>query len=190
MVTLDMPLKGVSGPPLRSAGLVQPPQDARSQPKANTTKAERRAQQEAQRAAKAANKDQPQQQKPKGPAPPRKPGNDKQNLPSKESSSAKGPTTASASAPDKPSQAQSRSLRIFSHFADPKVHPSVTNKTKNLIHPVIARLALQFSSFRICGANARCIATLSAFKIVRTTLTRAPLTHSTELVDPRLRNTE
>jgi hypothetical protein len=28
-------------------------------------------------------------------------------------------------------------------------------------------LALQFSSFKICGANARCIAALTAFKTVK-----------------------
>lgn len=36
------------------------------------------------------------------------------------------------------------------------------------MHPAIVRLGLQFSEFIIVGANARCIATLEAFKEVST----------------------
>ena len=56
----------------------------------------------------------------------------------------------------------SHGLRIFSHFGQPKP----IGHTKGDIHPVIIRLGLLFSEFRICGANARCIATLTAFKKV------------------------
>lgn len=52
-------------------------------------------------------------------------------------------------------------LRIFSHFGLTK---AVSGKGD--IHPAIVRLALQFSEFKISGANARCIATLTAFKTV------------------------
>jgi translation initiation factor eIF-2B subunit delta len=55
-----------------------------------------------------------------------------------------------------------RGLRIFSHFGLPKP----VSLAKGDIHPVILRLALQFSEFKITGANARCIATLTAFKTV------------------------
>lgn len=58
---------------------------------------------------------------------------------------------------------QARGLLIFSHFGLPKP----VNAAKGDIHPAIARLALQFSTFKITGANARCIATLTAFKTVR-----------------------
>lgn len=58
----------------------------------------------------------------------------------------------------------SRGLRIFSHFGLPK---PVSHVVKGDIHPAIVRLALQFSEFKISGANARCIATLTAFKTVR-----------------------
>ncbi|KAJ7283510.1 eukaryotic translation initiation factor 2B delta subunit [Mycena rebaudengoi] len=76
---------------------------------------------------------------------------------------------------------KSRSLRIFSHFGLPKNAHTV----KGDIHPSIVRLALQFSEFRICGANARCIATLTAFKTViqdyttppNNTLSRHLMTH-------------
>ena len=54
----------------------------------------------------------------------------------------------------------SHGLRIFSHFGQPKP----TAQVKGDIHPAIIRLGLMFSEFKICGANARCIATLTAFK--------------------------
>jgi len=57
----------------------------------------------------------------------------------------------------------SRGLRIFSHFGLSK---SIGHAIKGDIHPAIIRLRLLFSDFRICGANARCIATLTAFKTV------------------------
>lgn len=60
-----------------------------------------------------------------------------------------------------------RGLRIFSHFGLPKP----VSVAKGDIHPTILRLALQFSDFKISGANARCIATLTAFKTVRGCLT-------------------
>ncbi|GAV99442.1 eukaryotic translation initiation factor 2B delta subunit [Lentinula edodes] len=40
------------------------------------------------------------------------------------------------------------------------------HQIKGDIHPAIVKLGLQFSEFKICGANARCIATLTAFKTV------------------------
>ena len=55
----------------------------------------------------------------------------------------------------------SHGLRIFSHFG-----PKPIGHTKGDIHPAIIRLGLLFSEFIICGANARCIATLTAFKKV------------------------
>ena len=60
----------------------------------------------------------------------------------------------------------SRGLRIFSHFGLPK---TVSHIAKGNVHPAIVRLGLQFSDFKISGANARCIATLTAFKEVRQT---------------------
>ena len=66
-------------------------------------------------------------------------------------------------------RSMSRGLRIFSHFGLPK---AVGHTIKGDIHPAIIRLGLLFSEFRICGANARCIATLTAFKNVRTSIYR------------------
>jgi translation initiation factor eIF-2B subunit delta len=62
---------------------------------------------------------------------------------------------------------ETRGLRIFAHFGLPK---AVGHSIKGDIHPTVLKLALQFSEFRICGANARCIATLTAFKTVRSFL--------------------
>lgn len=55
-----------------------------------------------------------------------------------------------------------RGSRIFQHFGLPKAPGQV----KVDIHPAIIRLGLLFSEFKICGANARCLATLTTFKTV------------------------
>ncbi|KIJ70484.1 hypothetical protein HYDPIDRAFT_105221 [Hydnomerulius pinastri MD-312] len=160
------------------------------------TKAERREQQEAQRAAKAAAKaagGQPGASSSK-PAANQKPG---------ASGSSKGATQPAAGMPKKsgkgvdgkPVKGETkeathphtqvdetpRGLRIFSHFGTPKP-PGVT---KGDIHPVIVRLGLQYAEFKITGANARCIAMLTAFKTViqdyvtppNNTLSRHLMTH-------------
>lgn len=77
--------------------------------------------------------------------------------------------------------ANPRGVRIFSHFG--LQHKSGTGK--GLIHPVVVRLGLLFADFRITGANARCLATLTAFKHViqdyttpqNNTLSRHLMTH-------------
>jgi len=56
-----------------------------------------------------------------------------------------------------------RGVRIFSHFG----LQQKSGAGKGLVHPAIVRLGLLFSDFRITGANARCLATLTAFKHVR-----------------------
>jgi translation initiation factor eIF-2B subunit delta len=58
---------------------------------------------------------------------------------------------------------RSRGLRIFSHFA---LQKPVVHVAKGNVHPAIVHLGLMFAEFRICGANARCIATLSVFRRV------------------------
>lgn len=129
------------------------------------TKAERREQQERQRAAKAAAKS----------AAPQPGGSNQKPAQAKKPSPVTPATSASAKkggkGPDgKPTKEMretttddsARGLRIFSHFGLPKP----PGPTKGDIHPAIVRLGLQFSEFKIAGANARCIATLTAFKIV------------------------
>lgn len=75
---------------------------------------------------------------------------------------------AHAAGADDTSAEAARGLRIFSHFGTPKpVSSKGSDVDRRAIHPAIIRLGLQFSGFKITGANARCIATLAAFKTVR-----------------------
>jgi translation initiation factor eIF-2B subunit delta len=141
----------------------------------NMTKAERRELQEKQRAAKLASK--PQQQGKQTPQTPSgsATGQTKTKLPpmpqkkifGADAAGSKHHITASRDlglclAGEEVGKSLSHGLRIFSHFGQPKS----IGHTKGDIHPAIIRLGLLFSEFRICGANARCIATLTAFKKV------------------------
>lgn len=143
-----------------------PPQKSQKQ----MTKAERRELQERQRAAKAektvGNNAQKSTPRPAGQKPP---ALDKTTIQKSRRLSVAVPPTPGKGKDKDPLAAQAddlagraRGLRIFSHFDHTK--PS---SSKGDIHPAIARLALQFSEFKISGANARCIATLTAFKTVR-----------------------
>ncbi|KAI0047310.1 eukaryotic translation initiation factor 2B delta subunit [Auriscalpium vulgare] len=156
------------------------------------TKAERRELQERQRAAKATGKT-------AAPPPPvnAKPGASRPSQPPtpaspapKRGSQARGTAPAGATtgkgAKDAKSVAEdavvrSRGLRIFSHFA---LQRTVAH-AKGDVHPAIVHLGLMFAEFKVSGANARCIATLSVFKQViqdyttptHNTLTRHLNTH-------------
>ncbi|GAA5909860.1 hypothetical protein JCM6882_002034 [Rhodosporidiobolus microsporus] len=80
-------------------------------------------------------------------------------------------------------------LQPFLHLDLPLPSSSLSHSAKSStanIHPSILRLALQYSEFKVVGANARCIAMLEAFKDIissytpppQTTLTRhLPTTH-------------
>jgi translation initiation factor eIF-2B subunit delta len=126
---------------------------------------QRRAIQEQQRAAKAAAKAAPNLP---GPSRPRS-GSKLPPAPSTPKKSGAGPSKTQKDSKDAGSLAgdefagKSRGLRIFSHFGLPK---PVSHVGKGDIHPAIVRLGLQFAEFKISGANARCIATLTAFKTV------------------------
>ncbi|KAJ3781920.1 hypothetical protein GGU11DRAFT_245839 [Lentinula aff. detonsa] len=156
-------------------------------------KAEGRARQEQQRAAKAAQKQQQQSgqnagsssNKSKGSTVQKKPASESNKIPSAAASSSKdAPTTreGAVGADGLSDGPKSRGLRIFSHFGLPK---TPGHQIKGDIHPAIVKLGLQFSEFKICGANARCIATLTAFKTViqdyvtppHNTLSRHLMTH-------------
>ena len=151
------------------------------------TKAERRELQERQRAAKAAAAatkapaavagtqtggpaaKQPHQT-PSTSSHPKKSGKGSESPVQTKGSLAVGPSgpphksTKESKAAAEDSAGRSRGLRIFSHFALQKPAGHVT---KGDVHPAIVRLGLMFAEFKICGANARCIATLSVFKRVR-----------------------
>ncbi|KAK7695599.1 hypothetical protein QCA50_000235 [Cerrena zonata] len=189
--TPSLPVHPPSAPPTTNGDVSRPP--PRSQK--SMTKAERRELQEKQRAAKAA----------------AKAGGPLNGAPPKQGSKPPALAPASSSAPKRPSKANepftptaatskmppsgrarglsvsvappanARGLRIFSHFGLPKP----VSVVKGDIHPAILRLALQFSEFKITGANARCIATLLVFKTViqdyvtppNNTLSRHLMTH-------------
>ncbi|KAK0190755.1 eukaryotic translation initiation factor 2B delta subunit [Armillaria mellea] len=158
------------------------------------TKAERRELQERQRAAKLAQKEQPpgssntvaSTSKSKQTSTPQKKAADTNkpaaSLGKDTSIAVKDAALSVAAAADSVEAQKSRGLRIFSHFGAPK---PLGAGVKGDIHPAIVRLGLLFSEFKVCGANARCIATLSAFKIViqdyttppNNTLSRHLMTH-------------
>ena len=161
-------------------GQNDPPAGAAQKPQKQMTKAERREMQERQRAAKAvkaaATGPQPggSQAKPTHPTPsasshPKKTGKESpvqtrgslvaglSGLPNKSAKESKAAAAAEEAA------GRSRGLRIFSHFA---LQKSAGHAPKGDVHPAIVRLGLMFAEFKICGANARCIATLSVFERV------------------------
>jgi translation initiation factor eIF-2B subunit delta len=138
-------------------------QKAQGQPSQKTmTKAERRELQEKQRAAKAALKAQGGPAQPKAPKAAATPQKKAQPGETSKHGSLAGKDAAILMDGAAGGQSVSRSLRIFKHFGLPKP----VSHVKGDIHPAIVRLGLLFSEFQICGANARCIATLSAFKTV------------------------
>ncbi|CAA7260236.1 unnamed protein product [Cyclocybe aegerita] len=180
--------------PEPSVGNTAPSQQAA---KKVMTKAERRELQEKQRAAKAALKqsqpqpgkpNQPQQPKQQqqqqggGQAKPKPPQTPQKKTFLTESTAAKQDRAAKEAAAEEAAAIQSHGLRIFSHFGQPK---PIGHTVKGDIHPTIIRLGLLFSEFKICGANARCIATLTAFKQViqdyttpaQNTISRHLMTH-------------
>ncbi|RIA96473.1 hypothetical protein C1645_674600, partial [Glomus cerebriforme] len=65
--------------------------------------------------------------------------------------------------PKESKENSSKQVALFSHLEIPK--GANANSPKD-IHPAVLVIGLQFADFKICGANARCIATLTAFKKV------------------------
>ncbi|POY76792.1 hypothetical protein BMF94_0042 [Rhodotorula taiwanensis] len=73
-------------------------------------------------------------------------------------------------------------LQPFLHLDLPKPSSSLSHSAKLStanIHPSILRLALQYSQFKVVGANARCIAMLEAFKDIISSYTPPPQTSLT-----------
>ncbi|KAJ6516157.1 IF-2B-domain-containing protein [Mycena sanguinolenta] len=170
--------------PIASTSNEAPAPASASQPSQKSmTKAERRELQEKQRAAKlaqAGDSNKPKA-KPKADSAQRRSSAADKTQSSVDASKSQAKDAAASAMDVEAATSKSRSLRIFSHFGLTKHGHTV----KGDIHPCIIRLALQFSEFRICGANARCIATLTAFKTViqdyttppNNTLSRHLMTH-------------
>ncbi|KAK2464562.1 hypothetical protein APHAL10511_003420 [Amanita phalloides] len=167
----------------------QQPETQKNVSQKQMTKAERRELQERQRAAKLLQK----QQKPGdsgspaksaqgdlAPSAPQRTGKGTPATQHKKSASVHDGAAAAKHAEDP--AGKSRGLKMFSHFGLPK---TLGQGVKGDVHPAIVRVALLFSEFKICGANARCIATLTAFKTViqdyttpeYSTLSRHLMTH-------------
>jgi translation initiation factor eIF-2B subunit delta len=155
------------------------PAGAAQKPQKQMTKAERRELQERQRAAKAAQAGGPTAKQPHPTVPasshPKKGGKGSEGSVQGKGSLTAGPSgppnkstkeskAAAAAAAAEEAAGRSRGLRIFSHFA---LQKPVGYVAKGDVHPAIVRLGLMFAEFKISGANARSIATLSVFKRVR-----------------------
>ena len=161
-----------------SPTLASQPNGSQQRSQKSMTKAERRELQEQQRAAKAAAKVAAASATPSTPAS----SNVKQSgrpvagpsTPGTPGQSRKPPKGATAEftkqgkdgvgiGPADVVTSQTHGVKIFSHFGAQQK----TSTSKGNIHPAIVRLGLLFAEFKITGANARCIATLTAFKNVR-----------------------
>ncbi|KAI9507708.1 IF-2B-domain-containing protein [Russula earlei] len=180
-----------------------PPTGAPTKSQKQMTKAERREVQERQRAAKAAKVTasgpqsggplaKPQHPSSSTSSQPKKTGRGSESPVQSRASTAAGSSglpnkstkesKAAAATAEEDAAVRSRGLRIFSHFALQKPTGHIA---KGNVHPAIVRLGLMFAEFKICGANARCIATLSVFKRViqdyttppNNTLSRHLMTH-------------
>ncbi|GAA5852745.1 hypothetical protein JCM8547_002613 [Rhodosporidiobolus lusitaniae] len=98
-------------------------------------------------------------------------------------------SSTSAAPPSSIHGGEADTLQPFLHLDLPVPSSSLSHSSKSStsnIHPSIIRLALQYSEFKVVGANARCIAMVEAFKDIihsytpppQTTLTRhLPTTH-------------
>ncbi|GAA5906745.1 hypothetical protein JCM8208_006375 [Rhodotorula glutinis] len=78
--------------------------------------------------------------------------------------------------------AASDTLQPFLHLDLPLPSSSLSHSAKSStanLHPSIIRLALQYSEFKVVGANARCIAMLEAFKDIISSYTPPPQTSLT-----------
>ncbi|KAG9300102.1 hypothetical protein G9A89_000842 [Geosiphon pyriformis] len=73
-----------------------------------------------------------------------------------------GGTPSTKQQQTKLSKDTSKEVALFSHLETPK--GANTALAPKEIHPAVLVLGLQFAQYKICGANARCIATLAAFK--------------------------
>lgn len=85
---------------------------------------------------------------------------------------APAPPVAEAPTKKKP-EVEPKRVPIFSHLYPRTAPPSITTATRE-IHPSILTLALQISSYTLCGSNARTVGTLLAFKRVISSYTTPP----------------
>ncbi len=76
-----------------------------------------------------------------------------------------------AAAPAPIPKEKAKRVVCFSHLYGPPRRTTIAGAGKD-VHPAVLSLGIQFSSYVICGSNARCVAMLLAFKRVRAELHR------------------
>ncbi|KAF8477110.1 hypothetical protein BDZ91DRAFT_688219 [Kalaharituber pfeilii] len=104
----------------------------------------------------------PKQQAQKGSAAPKK--GEKIEKGGKSAAQQPGASTAVMTAgPAATTQQPTKEIALFRHLENPDRQLSVAGAHKD-VHPAILALGLQMASYTICGSNARCVATLLAFK--------------------------
>ncbi|KAF8771750.1 Translation initiation factor eIF-2B subunit like protein [Argiope bruennichi] len=131
-------------------------------------KAERRAKQEAQRAAKLAKSNEKNVSHPEGAAQKKTPVENskpapqvKQNINTENTEAAKSKSTSKST----PEKVTNRGSQIFSHLPQVKDLTAKQMSDANLkIHPAIIELGVHFNKGTICGSNARCVGFLGAFR--------------------------
>ena len=69
-----------------------------------------------------------------------------------------------AAPPPEPKK-ENKNVKLFGHLYSHPRRTTIAGASKD-VHPAILALGLQMSSYIICGSNARCVATLLAFKRV------------------------
>ncbi|XP_017013726.2 translation initiation factor eIF2B subunit delta isoform X2 [Drosophila takahashii] len=140
---------------------VAPPatEDEQEKKKPALSKAERRAIQEAQRAAKA--QGQAKKPQPAGRAPTAPPKESKRESvsPTKAATTSSSPSKCPASSPSGECR-----VKLFNHLVCAKEDSQFINDP--LVHPSIARLGVQYAKRTVVGSNARCIAFLHALRQV------------------------
>ncbi|XP_035217012.1 LOW QUALITY PROTEIN: translation initiation factor eIF-2B subunit delta-like [Stegodyphus dumicola] len=130
-------------------------------------KAQRRAKQEAQRAAKLAKTAEKIQSSTHTPASDKCPANVKESPLLKQSLPVATEPVASKTAP-KSTIETFRKVRLFSHLPECKLFDTILkpNESVSEIHPSILEIGSQYSKGIICGSNARCVALLAALRDV------------------------
>jgi len=130
-----------------------------SQKKPALSKAERRAIQEAQRAAKT--QGQAKKPQPAGKAPPTAPPKElkRESVSPTKAATSSSPSKCPASTPSGECR-----VKLFNHLVCAKEDSQFINDP--LVHPSIARLGVQYAKRTVVGSNARCIAFLHALRQV------------------------
>lgn len=93
------------------------------------------------------------------------------------------PAQSQAAPPASQPKKESKNVALFGHLYGQPRRTTIAGAGKD-VHPAILALGLQMSNYVICGSNARCVATLLAFKRVSTTfMPNIRQTHSLQVIE-------